>query len=221
MTVWRERAVPVRTVVALSHGQADALGDPTRVAMLDLLAIRPMSVEELAAELRRQGLAKAPTTLRYHLERLKRSGLVELAYLREARGAVLRYYAATARSLHYELPQEDEEEVAALSSLLSTDLEPPLRSFLRRHASRIEAMALRLRPCPHCPTQHFNEYVVLALVQHALADLTQRRRLLVELSPAARTPRRRTQAAADPGEPFPSRLPAVPRPGRGVERRRE
>lgn len=220
MSVLMERAVPVRTVVALSHGQAYALGDPTRVAMLDLLAIRPMSVDELVDELRQQGLARAPTTLRYHLERLKRSGLVELAYLREARGAVLRYYAATARSLHYELPHEDEGEVAALSGLLSTELEPPLRSFLRRHASRIESMALRLRPCPHCPTQHFQEYVALALVQHALADLTQKRRLLPELSRAAGTRRK-----ANPGRPT-SRVALLPPTpgllhGRGVQRSRE
>ncbi len=177
-----DRAVPVRTVVALSPEEAHALGDPTRVAILDLLATRPMAVDELDVELRRQGLAKAPTTLRYHLERLKRSGLIELALLREARGAVLRYYAATARSLHYELPHEDEGEAAALSALLSTELKRPLQSFLRRYSSRIESMALRLRPCPHCPTQHFEEYVTLALVQRALADLTQRQHLLSELA---------------------------------------
>lgn len=211
MAALLERHIPLRTVVAISDRQAHALGDPARVAMLDLMASRPMSVDDLVVELRRRGLNKAPTTVRYHLEQLKRAELVELAILRGARGAALRYYAATTRALHYELPQEEEVGATALATALSTELEPSLRSYLRRHSRQVRRMAERLRPCPHCPIQHFEEYVILSLVQRAMADLIQRRTGLGGGSdPSGRSRRLSTRARDEPDPISASRSNAGP-----------
>src|SRR5580658_9505981 len=95
MPVLFRREVPLRTIVPIQAGQARALQAPIRLAMLDLLAQRPMSVEDLSGELPAHGFRKATNTLRHHLEILVSAELVELAVLEQTRGAVLKYFAAS------------------------------------------------------------------------------------------------------------------------------
>ncbi len=81
----------MRTLLAVTGEQARALAAPVRLAMLELLGNRPMSIDELAEELPRHGFRQAPNTLRHHLEQLRKAGLVEQAVLEQTRGAVLQY----------------------------------------------------------------------------------------------------------------------------------
>jgi DNA-binding transcriptional ArsR family regulator len=167
MPVLFRRDVPIRTIVAIEAGHARALQAPIRLAMLDLLSCRPMSVEELGEELPSHGFRKATNTLRHHLEILVRSGLVELALLEQTRGAVLKYFAAAARPLHYHIPETAEADMEDLTRRLAPVVRTALRSLARTEASRVSRVARSVRKCPRCPSDHYAEFVLLAALHRA------------------------------------------------------
>ena len=90
-----QKEVKVRRVTTLSHVSAQGLGDPARLKILEVLAHKPMTAEEIAKSLAGSGTKKATTTIRHHLDTLKRAGLIETAKMVEVRGAVMKYYSAT------------------------------------------------------------------------------------------------------------------------------
>ena len=167
MTILFRRHVPIRTLIAIEATQARALAAPIRLAMLDLLSTRPMSIEELSEELPSHGFRKATNTLRHHLEILVKAGLAELALLEQARGAVLKYFAASARPLHYHVPDEDEEEFGLLVAQLEGTVSSALDELARTDAARVKRIADSIRPCPRCPPGHLSEFVLLSALHRA------------------------------------------------------
>ncbi|MCI4340143.1 MAG: transcriptional regulator [Thermoplasmata archaeon] len=167
MPVLFRREVPLRSIVAIQARQARALQAPIRLAMLDLLAQRPMSVEGLSEELPAHGFRKASNTLRHHLEILVSSGLVELAVLEQTRGAVLKYFAASARPLHFALPDESEADLNALADHLHGVVGAAMRDLARTEAPRVGRLAASLKKCPRCSQEHYEEYVLLMALHRA------------------------------------------------------
>ena len=167
MTVLFQREVPLRSIVAVEPQEARALGSPIRLAMLDLLAQRPATVESLGVELRAHGFRKAPNTLRHHLDILVRAGLVDLAVLEQTRGAVLKHFAAAARPLHYHLSPESEADLGALTERLRTTVARAMTDLTTSEAETVRRVAHQLRPCPRCSTEHFEEFVLLSALHRA------------------------------------------------------
>lgn len=166
------KEVRITHVIALSVEKARALEDPIRAAMVDLLSERPMSVEELVKELKRFGKKydKAPTTIRHHLDLLKKAGLVELVRVEEAGGAVLKYYSARARFYGYEVPQDFEEIFRGAIKSASDRIVHLMNELAAQNRELIKKTADRLKPCPYCASRHFEEYVILEIIQRAIAE---------------------------------------------------
>lgn len=85
---WNPRDVQVVSSVE----QLKALLDRKRLTILRMLAERPMTVTQVADELR-----LVPASIHYHVKVLERAALVELVDTRERSGILEKYYAATAR----------------------------------------------------------------------------------------------------------------------------
>ncbi len=167
MPVLFRREVPVRSIVAIQAKQARALQAPIRLAMLEMLAQRPMSVEGLSEELPAHGFRKATNTLRHHLEILVSAGLVELAVLEQTRGAVLKYFAASARPLHFALPDASEAKMNVLADRLGSAVERAMKDLSRNERDRVTRIAASLRRCPRCSQEHYEEYVLLSALHRA------------------------------------------------------
>jgi DNA-binding transcriptional ArsR family regulator len=167
MPVLFRREVPLRAVVAVRPSEARALQAPIRLAMLDLLAQRAMSVEDLSAELPAHGFRKATNTLRHHLEILVSSGLVELAVLEQTRGAVLKYFSATTRPLHFALPEAAEADLELLAERLAGSVGPAMEKLSKSDRERIRRLADSIRRCPRCPQDYYEEYVLLTAMHRA------------------------------------------------------
>ena len=172
-----EKEARITHVITLSVDKARAIEDPIRAAMLDLLSEKPMSVEEIVRELRRFGrrYSKAHTTIRHHLDILRRAGLIELVRVEEAGGAVLKYYAAKAKFYGYEIPQEFEEKFREVVEFSSGRISKLIGELLSRYGGLIKEVASGLKPCPYCSLKHFEEYVILEILQRAIADAINRR----------------------------------------------
>jgi DNA-binding transcriptional ArsR family regulator len=166
-----DRPVEIRDVLATSPSVASAVEEPTRAALLEVLAHRAMSVEEMVDALEERGIEKAPTTVRHHVDVLREAGLVDLGRLEEDRGGVVKYYAATARLLDYEEPDDFDERMAEALDETAGELADLVDRLREDHGDEIEAMAAELTPCSYCDRQHFEEYVLVRLLQRATADV--------------------------------------------------
>lgn len=164
-----DRDVEIREVLATTSEKAQALEDPTRAELLDMLAHDAMSVDEMVEALDRRGLEKAPTTVRHHLDVLHEAGLIALKGLEENRGGVVKYYAATTRLLDFETPERFEEELAEPIEAAAADLDGIVEGLREEYGEALREVAASLKPCPYCETAHFEEYVVARVLQRAMA----------------------------------------------------
>ena len=175
MPVLFRREVPIRDLLAVEPREAHALQAPIRMAMLELLSARPMSIEELAQELPAHGFRKATNTLRHHLDLLARAGLVELALLEQSRGAVLKYFAASVRPLHSRLPASADDDLQVLAGRLMAPVSSALDRLRTVESSRVRRMAGRLRRCPRCVDDQYVDLVLLAALHRVGVDYLRRK----------------------------------------------
>lgn len=150
-----------KTPLMVKVDEAKALSDEVRALILDLLTKQPMSVHEIAGELKRRGLYKSINTIRYHLQVLKDAGLIDLVATKEVKGGVLKYYAARRKVYLFKVPKD----IATVLNPLVSKYYPVVRDLMLRMLDEdrdvILEAARKLKPCPYCITKHFAEYVVL------------------------------------------------------------
>ena len=160
--------VETEKLISISPEEAKALEDPVRALILDLLSARPMSVEELWRELKSRGYDKSINTVRHHLNILLSSGLVELVKVVERRGAHLKYYSSKAKLVAAE-GALDYERLKGPISLAEERLRSLVRELEEKYGNVIVEEAKKLKPCPYCQLSHFKEYVLLEIIEKALA----------------------------------------------------
>jgi putative molybdopterin biosynthesis protein len=74
--------------------QINILSDPRRLDILQILMVKPRTISQIGRE-----LGEYPAAIRYHIQRLEDSGLVELNELRESPGYTEKYYSAKAQAV--------------------------------------------------------------------------------------------------------------------------
>lgn len=168
-----ETEVPIRDVITTKPEKAKALENDIRAKILDMLANREMTIEEINTELQRRGDDKAETTVRHHVNVLKDARMVELARLEEAGGATQKYYKSNTRVFSYELPGDAESTLADASSFARTELAALINKLIDEHGETVEAVAREMQPCEYCSTQHYEEFIVRELMNRALTDLSE------------------------------------------------
>src|SRR5262249_27393873 len=99
-----QKEIKVNRTLITDAEQAKALDDPARIKILKLLYRRQLTTEQIVEELHKLDYKKATTTIRHHLDILKRAGLVEIVKMEEIRGAVLKYYGTSIKLLGYKVP---------------------------------------------------------------------------------------------------------------------
>lgn len=151
--------------------EAKALSDEVRVLILDLLTKRPMSVHEIAEELKRKGMYRNINTIRYHIQILKDAGLIDLVATKEVKGGVLKYYAAKKKVYPFEVPKDIEKALEPIANKSYTSLKRIVLDLIKNHRDTIIEIAKKLKPCPYCITKHFAEYIILEVLRFALGKV--------------------------------------------------
>lgn len=173
MTTIFQREMPEGTILPASREQAMALGDPIRATIADLLALKPMSIEDMLRELRKKGVRKAPTTIRHHVDILKEAGVIELCKVDEVQGGVLKYYASRLKLRGHEGPETAYRDLTGAVEETSKELKQILRHLMKTHKEEILKAVRSLKPCPHCRPEHFFENVIVELFQRAVSRSVQ------------------------------------------------
>ncbi|MFL6479831.1 MAG: ArsR family transcriptional regulator [Nitrososphaera sp.] len=161
--------VLVKRVTTLGSQSAQALNDPLRIKILEILNHRQMSAEEISKVLRRSGHKKATTTVRHHLDILKSTGLIGVTKIVEVRGAVKKYYMPTMRAFSYKPPSL--EAHSKLIEETSLRLIRVLRSIFE-DADFLAAVGGK-EACNLCKGDHYKEYATLELLNESLARTVQ------------------------------------------------
>lgn len=166
-----QKEVKIKRVTTIGYSAAQALNDPVRIKILEILSHKQMSADEVAKALGSSGYKKATTTVRHHLDTLKSSGLVEATKMVEVRGAVMKYYAPTLRAFSYDTPDLDKH--AKLVEDTGTRLLKVLKGIIddKKFTSAFNGKDT----CSQCKGDHYREYVALEILNAALARTMERK----------------------------------------------
>ena len=133
-------------VVADQPHQLKALGDKTRVAILDLVLERAASITELAA-----ALHKPKSSVAHHVEVLRRAGLLRVVRTRRVRAVTEAFYGRTGRTIPSNSPGPEVPVRSMLADALAEQVpyqEGCGGGFTLRHAripvAQADAFAARL-----------------------------------------------------------------------------
>ncbi len=173
-----EKPVKIKQILTASPEKARAVEDPIRAMILDILSQGSGSIIEIADELKERGVDKALTTIRHHVDVLKKAELVELAKLEDAGGGVLKYYASNTRVLGYETPRDFDAKLETAISETSGKITRIIEELMKKHRNEVKEVAESLKACPYCSTQHFVEYTILQILQRSIADAAQKREFI-------------------------------------------
>lgn len=165
-----QKDVKIKRVTTLGYSAAQALNDPVRIKILEILNHKQMSADEIVKALGSSGYKKATTTIRHHLDTLKGAGLIEATRMVEVRGAVMKYYAPTLRAFSYDAP--DLEKHTKLIEDTGTKLLKVLKGVLE-DKKFVAAFAGR-DVCGQCKGDHYREYAALEILNAALAKTMDR-----------------------------------------------
>jgi DNA-binding transcriptional ArsR family regulator len=119
-------------VVADQPQQLKALGDPTRLGILDLVLERAASVTELAA-----ALGKPKSSVAHHVDVLRRAGLLRVVRTRRVRAVTEAFYGRTGRTIRMSSPGPAHPLRSMLADALSEQVPMDEKcggGFTRRHA---------------------------------------------------------------------------------------
>ena len=77
MSTLLEKQITVNRIVTTSVKHARAIEDPARAKVVEILYRQALSADQITSALKKAGYKKALTTVRHHLEILKKSGLID------------------------------------------------------------------------------------------------------------------------------------------------
>jgi DNA-binding transcriptional ArsR family regulator len=166
-----QKEVRIKRVTTLGYPAAQALNDPVRIKILEILSHKQMSADEIAKALGNSGYKKATTTIRHHLDTLKSAGLIEATKMVEVRGAVMKYYAPTLRAFSYDTP--DLEKHSKLVEDTGIKMFKVLKSVFEN--KKFAATFAGKDACVQCKGDHYREYAALEIVNAALAKMMDRK----------------------------------------------
>ena len=166
------RHVSVKNLITINSEVARALEDPIRIAILEILSKKSCSIVEIVRELEKIGIKKSPNAIRHHVDILKKAGLIELTGLEDVRGGVLKYYASNTRILHQTLPEDFEEQLGEAVDEVKAEIERAVVKLREKYRNEILETARSLKHCPYCSDEHFVEYVVVQILNRAIAELS-------------------------------------------------
>ena len=97
-----------------SLNQINVLSDPRRLAILQLLMVKPRTISQIGRE-----LGEYPAGIRYHIKKLEQVDLVELIEIKISAGFCEKYYSAKAQAILLQrviLPLSDKKTIVFMGS---------------------------------------------------------------------------------------------------------
>jgi DNA-binding transcriptional ArsR family regulator len=165
-----ESEVELTDIVVRDTDVSNAVDEPVRAMILDMLADQAMTVEDVHEELSSRGFERTVNTIRHHINELREAGLIEVERMEERRGGTLKFYRANTIVLSYSLPEDSREEIGEMAEWTGPRLEPVIDELLNEYGAEINRIANQMAPCKHCRTQKYETYLLLTVLRRGFVN---------------------------------------------------
>jgi len=162
MSTLLEKQIKVNRIVTTSLEHARAIEDPSRAKIVEILYHQSFSADQITSALKKAGYKKALTTVRHHLEILKRSGLIEIVKIEETRGAIKKYYGTSIKLLDFEAPEDFDSKYSKIIDNTSTKIEKILKGLAPKTAKSKGKKS-----------KEYSQYLVVEIMNRAMTNVLE------------------------------------------------
>lgn len=159
--------VQLNDIAVRDTNVSDAVNEPFRAMILDMLADEAMTVSEIHEELSNRGFDRTENTVRHHVNELRDAGLIDVTRLEERRGDTSKYYRANTIVLSYSLPDSSDDVIDEMAKRIEPRIEEIVTYLRSDYADELEQIASKMAPCQHCKTQKYETYLLLTVLRRA------------------------------------------------------
>src|SRR3989442_6114935 len=170
MSTLLQKELKINRIVTTNVEQAKALDDPARIKILQALYHKQLSVEQIVEELHKTGYNKATTTIRHHLDVLKRAGLVEIVKMEEIRGAVMKFYGTSIKLLGYDIPPNFDYDYSKTIADASITMQKMIKNIVQNNISKSKKKNIEKRTSSE---QNYDQYILIEIVNRALTKVLE------------------------------------------------
>ena len=161
-----ENPITINRIITTHTVEARAIEDPLRAHILQILYKRKLTLDMIAAELKKKGYVKASTTVRHHLEVLKQAGLVEVVKINEVRGAILKFYGTPTKFLNFEIPTSFDSDYSRIIDTTSTRIQKMMKSISEKCVTKVKK-----KNKPKDIDQFYIEFILMEIMNRALTNV--------------------------------------------------
>ena len=162
MSTLLEKQIKVNRIVTTSLEHARAIEDPSRAKILEILYRQSFSADQITSALKKAGYKKALTTVRHHLEILKRSGLIEIVKIEESRGALKKYYGTSTKLLDFQAPEDFDSKYSKIIDNTSIKIEKILKGLTPKTAKSNGKKS-----------KEYSQYLVVEIMNRAMTNVLE------------------------------------------------
>jgi len=170
MSTLLQKEIKINRIVTTNIEQAKALDDPARIRILQILYHKQYSAEQIVEKLHKTGYNKATTTIRHHLDVLKRAGLVEIVKMEEIRGAVLKFYGTSIKLLGYDVPPNFDSDYSKTITDASITMQKMIKNIIQTNTSKSKKKNIEKRTGAE---QNYDQYLLIEIVNRALTKVLE------------------------------------------------
>jgi DNA-binding transcriptional ArsR family regulator len=171
MSTLLQKELKINRIVITNIEQAKALDDPARIKILQVLYHKQLSAEQIVDELHKSEYKKATTTIRHHIDVLKRAGLVEIVKMEEVRGAVMKFYGTSIKILGYKIPPNFDSDYSKTITDASIKMQKIIENITQNGITKIKKKNLVKHAVGM--EQNYGEYLLMEIVNRALTKVLE------------------------------------------------
>src|SRR5713226_3044880 len=162
MSTLLQKEIKINKILTTNAEQAKALDDPARIKILHIFYHKQLPTEKIVEELHKGGYKKATTTIRHHLDVLKKAGLVEIVKMEEVRGAVMKYYGTSIKLLGYDIPPNFDSDYSKTITAASIKMQKVIENIAQNSTTKTKKKNLEKHAA--CIEQNYGEYLLMEIV---------------------------------------------------------
>lgn len=162
--------VQLRDIALRDTAVSDAVDEPVRAMILDMLAEDALTVANIHDQLAARGYERTENTVRHHVNELRDAGLIDIARLEERRGGTAKFYRANTIVLSYGIPDSAEERIDEMANSIQPEIAELVSRLREEYPEEIAEIADEMASCEHCRKQKYETYILQTVLRRAFVD---------------------------------------------------
>lgn len=172
--------VSLRDIAIRDPRISSAVDESVRARILDMLAERDMTIQQVHAELTDRGYDRTESTVRHHVNELRDVGLIEITQLEERRGGTTKFYRANTILLSYSVPEKHGTVIDEMVDSIQPDVKELVDALEDEFGEPLSEITEDMNPCEHCRTQKFETFLLLTVLRRAFVTAHARDAIINE-----------------------------------------